>query len=102
MYIAMNRFLVNEGREDGFEETWEKRERHLDEVEGFVDFKLLRGDTADGKTAYVSHSSWASKAAFVDWTQGEAFRKAHSDARSPKGTLAGPPQFDGYEVILEA
>jgi len=102
MYIAMNRFLVNEGRETGFEETWEKRERHLDEVEGFIDFKLLRGDTAEGKTAYISHSTWASKDAFVAWTQGEAFRKAHSDARSPEGTLAGPPQFGGYDVVLEA
>jgi heme-degrading monooxygenase HmoA len=102
MYIAMNRFAVNAGHEPGFEETWEKRERHLDEVEGFLDFKLLRGDTADGVTPYVSHSTWASKEAFVAWTQGEAFRKAHSDARSPAGTLAGHPQFGGYDVVLEA
>ena len=102
MYIAMNRFLVNEGRERGFEETWERRERHLDEVEGFVDFKLLRGDTTDAGTSYISHSTWVSKDAFVEWTQGDAFRKAHSDARSPEGTLAGPPLFGGYDVILEA
>jgi len=102
MYIAMNHFLVNEGREDGFEETWEKRDRHLDEVEGFVDFRLLRGDTADGKTTYVSHSTWATKDTFVAWTQSDAFRKAHSDARSPEGTLAGPPSFAGYQVVLEA
>jgi len=102
MYIAMNRFLVHEGREAGFEETWAKRERYLEEVDGFVDFKLLRGDAADGATPYVSHSTWASKEAFVAWTQGEAFRKAHGDARSPAGTLAGPPQFSGYVVVLEA
>ena len=102
MYIAMNRFSVNEGRETGFEEMWLKRERFLDEVEGFLDFKLLRGETDDGATPYISHSTWTSKDAFVAWTKGEAFQKAHRDARSPEGTLAGHPQFGGFDVIATA
>jgi len=101
MYIAMNRFSVNEGHEEVFEEIWRQRERHLDEVEGFLDFKLLRGKTAEGVTPYISHSTWASRGAFVAWTEGEAFQRAHRDARSPAGTLAGHPRFAGYEVVLE-
>ena len=100
MYIAMNRFRVNEGMETGFEEIWRTRERFVTDVPGFQDFKLLRGETADGITPYLSHSTWASKDAFVAWTNSEAFVKAHRDARSPEGTLAGHPEFSGYEVIV--
>ncbi len=104
MYIAMNRFQVNAGFEDGFEQMWRSRDSYLNEVAGFKDFHLLRGATADGTTTlvttFVSHSTWESRDAFVAWTESEAFRKAHGDARSPQGTLAGHPVFEGYEVIL--
>ena len=101
MYVAMNRFRVNEGFEDGFEAIWRQRDRYLEDVAGFRGFRLLRGDTEEGLTAFISHSTWDSKDAFVAWTQSEAFRKAHGDARSPKGTLAGHPEFSGYEVVLD-
>ena len=100
MYIAMNRFGVNEGHEDVFEEVWRNRERFLDEVPGYQQFQLLRGATEDGVTEFISHSTWASEAAFRDWTRSEAFRKAHGDARTPKGTLVGHPLFSGFEVLL--
>ncbi len=100
MYIAMNRFRVNAGFEDGFEQMWRSRDSYLSEVAGFKDFHLLRGATADGITIFVSHSTWESHGAFVAWTESEAFRKAHGDARSPQGTLAGHPVFEGYEVVL--
>lgn len=100
MYIAMNRFYVNEGHETVFEEIWRKRETYLDQVPGFKKFNLLRGETKDGITLFVSHSTWESRNAFIAWTESEAFRKAHGDARSPQGTLAGHPVFEGYEVVL--
>ena len=99
MYIAMNRFRVNAGHEDVFEEMWRRRDSYLDQVPGFKAFRLLRGETADGTTLFVSHSTWESRAAFAAWTDSEAFRKAHGDARSPKGTLAGHPVFEGFEVL---
>ena len=101
MYIAMNRFRVYAGREDVFEEMWRRRDSYLDQVPGFKTFRLLRGETTDGTTLFVSHSTWESRAAFAAWTESEAFRKAHSDARSPQGTLAGHPVFEGFEVLLE-
>lgn len=100
MYIAMNRFRVNEGKEDGFEKIWRTRERFVTDEPGFQTFQLLRGETEDGITPYISHSTWASKDAFVAWTKSEAFSKAHRDARSPEGTLAGHPDFSGYEVVV--
>lgn len=100
MYIAMNRFRVNEGHEKGFERVWRQRNSYLDEVPGFVAFKLLRGRTGEGLTTYVSHSSWETEAAFLAWTESPAFAKAHQKGRSPPGTLAGPPAFEGYQVVL--
>lgn len=99
MYVAMNRFRVNEGFEDGFEQIWRDREKLVLAEPGFESFQLLRGETADGITTYISHSTWATKQAFVDWTNSEAFVKAHRDARSPQGTLDGHPEFSGYDVV---
>ncbi len=99
MYVAMNRFAITAGREGAFEETWRRRESHLDEVPGFVAFHLLRGATSDGITPYVSHSTWESAEAFRRWTESEAFTAAHSSARPPAGTVAGPPRFEGFEAV---
>ena len=100
MYIAMNRFQINEGREEDFEKVWANRESHLDEVPGFVEFHLLRGATNDGITAYVSHSLWQSRDTFQDWTHSESFRRGHAQAGGTKGVITGHPQFEGYEVVL--
>ena len=99
MFIAMNRFRVNAGREREFQEMWTKRESFLDEVPGFQTFHLLRGDTADEITTFVSHTTWESRKAFEAWTRSEAFRKSHGQAGSSKGVIAGHPLFEGYEVV---
>jgi heme-degrading monooxygenase HmoA len=99
MYIAMNRFHVNAGHEAVFEEMWRRRDSYLAQVPGFETFQLLRGETRDGITPFLSHSTWESRQAFVAWTESDAFRKAHGDARSPQGTLAGHPVFEGFEVV---
>lgn len=100
MYIAMNRFRVNEGHEDAFENRWRERETLLHTVPGFREFHLLRGATEEGTTLYASHVVWDSREAFVAWTESDEFRRAHATARSPQGTLAGPPRFEGFEVVL--
>ena len=99
MFIAMNRFRVNAGREREFQERWAKRESFLDEVPGYQTFHLLRGDTADEITTFVSHTTWESRKAFEAWTRSEAFRKSHGQAGSSKGVIAGHPLFEGYEVV---
>lgn len=101
MYIAMNRFSIAPGMEKGFEELWARRESSLDQVPGFLDFKLLRGPVDDTRALYVSHTTWESRADFEAWTCSEAFRKAHRQARAPEGTYLGHPEFEGFEVLLE-
>jgi heme-degrading monooxygenase HmoA len=100
MFIAMNRFQVTAGREADFEGVWSTRETHLDQVPGFEEFHLLRGETEDEITTYVSHSRWASREAFEAWTKSEAFRKSHAGAGSSRGVIAGHPVFEGYEAVI--
>ena len=100
MYIAMNRFRIAPGREEEFEAIWRERDTHLNEVPGFKEFHLLRGPGDETATLYASHSIWESQEAFEDWTRSEAFRKAHASAGASKDIYLGPPQFEGFEVVL--
>jgi heme-degrading monooxygenase HmoA len=95
----MNHFHGDPARCAEFEEHWGRRRTYLAEVPGFLRFALLRGEEAGH---YVSHASWASRAAFEDWTRSEAFRKAHAQARLPDGLLRGHPELALYEAVLES
>ena len=99
-YIAMNRFKIAIGRESDFENIWKNRETHLENINGFQKFNLLKGPTNDQYTLYTSHSSWDSKLDFEDWRRSEAFRKAHSGGGEHQGIYLGHPEFEGFEVIL--
>ena len=96
----MNRFKIVLGRENDFESVWKTRETFLDEVKGFIDFNLLRGETTDEFTLYSSHSTWESKEDFIAWTKSESFRKAHKNAGRNKALYFGHPEFEGFNVVL--
>ncbi len=101
MYIAMNRFRIRKGCEEQFIEIWRSRESHLDQVPGFKGFHLLRGPGDDEHTLFASHSVWESRQHFIDWTESEAFRKAHTGAGGKTAEIyLGPPRFEGFEVVL--
>ena len=100
MFLAMNRFKITPGFEAGFEKVWRERETYLDTVPGFKTFSLLKGPTTDEYTLYASHSVWESRAAFDDWTQSDAFRRAHAQASAPKGTYLGHPELETFEAVL--
>ena len=100
MYIAMNRFRIAAGRESDFESVWRTRQSYLNTVAGFKEFHLLRGATENGVTLFASHSVWESRKAFEDWTNSDSFRMAHGQGRSPEGVVVGPPQFEGFDVVL--
>jgi len=99
MYVAMNRFKVVPGSEAAFEEVWRNRKTRLDEMDGFVDFHLLRGPSAESHTLYASHTVWRSEAAFRAWTTSEQFRHAHRDAGQNKPLYLGHPEFEGFTCI---
>ena len=98
MFVAMNNFKVNAGREDDFEKQWRERETFLEGVPGFVEFMLLKSDkTGD----YISHTTWKDRQAFIDWTQSESFAKGHRQG-SVAGVLDGPPVIGLFEAVLVA
>lgn len=101
MFIAMNRFKVLKGNEAAFEDVWLSRETHLETLDGFIAFHLLKGPEREDHVLYSSHTIWASHAAFEAWTKSEAFRKAHADAGKNKPLYMGPPEFEGFSVVQE-
>ncbi|MEO8457532.1 MAG: antibiotic biosynthesis monooxygenase [Chloroflexota bacterium] len=95
MFVAMNRFTVNEGQGEKFEQIWRERESRLADVPGFMRFALLKGDGGE----YISHSTWQDREAFISWTQSENFAAGHRQG-SLMGVLKGPPQVALYDAVL--
>ena len=100
MFLAMNRFQIAPGFEEGFEKIWRERDSYLKEVPGFVSFSLLRGASTDEYTLYASHSVWQDRAAFDAWTESDHFRRAHAQASAPKGTYLGHPNLELFDTVL--
>ena len=99
MFIAMNRFKIRPGHEEEFERIWRERDSHLREVEGFVEFHLLRGPEEDDHTLYSSHAVWTSREAFEAWTRSEAFKAAHRNAGAHRHVYLEGPRFEGFDVV---
>ena len=101
MFIAMNRFKVLKDATAEFEAVWLNRESYLHELDGFVEFHMLRGPERDDHVLYASHSLWRSEAAFLDWTRSEAFRKAHGGTAANKPLYLGHPELETFTVLQE-
>lgn len=101
MFIAMNRFRIAPGFEEGFEKIWRERDSFLKEVPGFRSFALLKGPRQDDHVLYASHSIWESRAAFEAWTESDHFRRAHAQSSAPKGTYLGHPELETFEAVVE-
>lgn len=101
MYIAMNRFKVQKGSEEVFENIWKNRDSTLSQMQGFRQFHLLRGpeNEADGYTLFASHTVWDSFDDFSAWTKSENFRAAHRNAGDHKAVYVGHPQFEGFTSV---
>ncbi|MDD9720420.1 antibiotic biosynthesis monooxygenase [Sulfitobacter sp. PR48] len=99
MYIAMNRFTVLSENAEAFEALWLGRDSHLKEMEGFVEFHMLRGPEKDGKVLFASHTVWASEEAFRNWTRSDAFRASHKSAGTTAKLHEGAPVFEGFSTI---
>ena len=100
MYIAMNRFKVQNGSEEAFESVWKNRDSSLSEMAGFKEFHLLQGATTPEFTLFASHSVWESRQAFEDWTKSEAFRKAHAGAGASRDIYLGPPNLELFDAVI--
>ncbi len=99
MYLAMNRFQVPVENADDFEQVWLNRDSQLKELEGFVEFHMLKGAEEDGIRLYASHTVWETEEHFIAWTRSEQFRAAHKRAPGSKPLHSGHPKFEGFAAI---
>lgn len=100
MYIAMNRFTVTSDNAQAFETLWLGRNSHLKEMEGVVEFHMLKGPQAeDGTILYASHTVWRDEEVFRAWTRSDAFREAHKGAGQTAKLHEGAPRFEGFSAI---
>jgi heme-degrading monooxygenase HmoA len=100
MYLAMNRFTVRPENADAFEALWLNRDSHLKDMEGFVEFHMLKGaPREDGTILFASHTVWESEDAFRAWTRSEQFRAAHANAGGTGKLHEGHPNFEGFTAI---
>lgn len=100
MYIAMNRFRVVRGKEEEFEAVWKNRERNLNSIPGYIEFRMLKGESVEDHTLYASHTVWESYADFEGWTKSDAFKSSHKGSSTRTNFYLGGPHFEGFEVII--
>lgn len=92
MYIAMNRFKVQNGTETAVEDIWKNRDSPLNEMKGFREFHLLRGpvNEAEGYTLYASHTTWDSYDDFSAWTEVGEFPRRAQECWLVQGIICRP------------
>lgn len=97
MYIAMNRFKVQNGSEAAFEDIWKNRDSSLSEMKGFKEFHLLRGpvNEAEGYTLFASHTVWASHEEFRRLDQIRELPRRAPQRRLHQGALSRPSTVRG-------
>lgn len=100
MYIAMNRFKITPEKDAEFEAIWKARQSRLSEMNGFVEFRLLRGPQKEDHTLYATHTLWNTYEDFKNWTQSEQFRDAHKNAGGSRSVIMGHPEFEGFHTVL--
>ncbi|MEM7535678.1 MAG: antibiotic biosynthesis monooxygenase [Chloroflexota bacterium] len=101
MFVVMNRIGVNEEWKDAFIDRFKDRAALVDNMPGFVSFRLLR--PAKEGDPFVVETYWETKADFEHWTQSEEFKKGHSQAgQLPREAFTGHPKLEYFDVIQQA
>lgn len=101
MYLVHNRITIKRDYAAAFEQRFAEREGLVDQMDGFVSFKILRQDTdTPDQILYVVQTTWESKAHFEAWTTSDAFRSQHAQSRSlPEDAFLGRPVIEMFEAI---
>jgi heme-degrading monooxygenase HmoA len=101
MFVVMNRIPIHPDHADAFIERFQDRAALVDNMPGFVSFRLLR-PTQEGEP-FVVETYWESKEHFENWTQSDEFKQGHAQAgRLPKEAFQGHPKLELFEVVQAA
>jgi heme-degrading monooxygenase HmoA len=74
---------------------------NIKEQKGFVDMRLLSPQNlpmVEDNSQFIIESIWEDIKSFTDYTQSEAFKKAHED-KPPHDWFADRPEVKVYETI---
>jgi len=102
MYIVMNRIPVNREYREDFEERFKSRQGLVDQSPGFIRNLVLR-PTDDSSDYHIVMTMWQDRQAFLDWTESDAFRQAHVQAReTPREMFSGRNVLETFEVVSDS
>ena len=101
MYVVMNRIPVNPEYADAFIERFSDRAALVDNMPGFVSFRLLR--PINEGDPFVVETHWESKADFENWTQSDEFKQGHAQAgQLPREVFAAHPKLEYFDIVQSA
>lgn len=101
MIAVMNRIPVNPEYAEAFEARFEDRASLVDQMDGFVAYRLLRPTAPDAP--YIVMTFWESNDHFRAWTESAEFKQGHARAgQLPREAFRGHPQLEVHEIIQEA
>jgi heme-degrading monooxygenase HmoA len=95
MFVIVNRFKVNAGYEDMFEELSLHRAHLVECMPGFFKWELHR-PLGDGW--YASITYWESRQHHDVWQRSDAYKIAHHE-KPPEGMFAAPNVLEMTEVV---
>ena len=77
-HVVMNRFWIEPGYEDKFEEAFKSGEEHLVDYPGLLEYDLLKGefDVETQSFPYVSYMIWNHVADLERWKKSVSFQHA--------------------------
>lgn len=75
MYVSMNRLRVPTDYQSHLERAFGESGDRMKNVPGFLEFLFLSPTEGD---EYIVFTKWESEQDFKNWTESDAFKKAHS------------------------
>jgi heme-degrading monooxygenase HmoA len=77
VYVSMNRLKVPDDYRAHLEKAFSESGVRMKNVPGFLEFLFLAPTEGD---EYIVFTKWTSEQDFLNWTQSEAFKRAHANS----------------------
>ena len=101
MFVVMNRIPVNPAYADAFVARFQDRASLVDNMPGFIAFRLLRPAQENQPIVVVTH--WEDRANYENWINSEEFKQGHAQTgQLPREAFLDHPKLELYEVEIDA
>ncbi len=96
MFVVTNTLRMQAEHADHIANAFRGSDEHMKQVEGCIDFKLLREAKGEGEPVFVAMTTWRDEESFRNWMQSDDFRKTHANAAS----TPAQGEVHQYEVVV--